>query len=377
MWVSKLALHDFRSYEHLELDLRPGVTTFVAPNGWGKTNLVEALGYVSTLRSHRVANDVPLVRVGCESGVVSLLAHRGPRSVTLDITIKAKGANRARINRQPVRTRDVLGLLPTVVFAPEDLDLVKGDPAGRRDFLDTLLVQGAPRYAAVLSDFDRALKQRNALLKSLKNRPDPALESTLDIWDRAFAQAAAQLVMGRRNLVERLAAPLTRDFKAVALDARPERQDAAARYTSRIDYTGLDTTAGYEDAIVEAVASRRSKEIDRGLTLVGPQRDDVELLIGGVPAKGYASHGESWSLALALRLAGWQVLRDDAGDEDGQPVLVLDDVFAELDAGRRTRLAQMVAGAQQVLITAAVAADIPENLAGARIDLSAADAGTA
>lgn len=369
MWVSRLSLRDFRSYESLDLELAPGVTTFIAPNGWGKTNLVEALGYVSALGSHRVAQDLPLVRAGRERATVAVLAHRGARTVTLEVTIKAKGANRARINRQGVRTRDVLGLLPCVVFAPEDLDLVKGDPAGRRDYLDALLVQGTPRYAAVLSDFDRALKQRNALLKSLKNERSEGLETTLDIWDRAFAQAGAQLVIGRLGLVDRLAGPLTADFQEIAGAAAPERRQVRAQYSSRIDYRDVQTAGEAEETIVQALASRRDREIDRGLTLVGPQRDDLELLIGGVPAKGYASHGESWSLALALRLAGWNVLQHDGADVQDQPILVLDDVFAELDAGRRQRLAAMIGDAQQVLITAAVEQDIPESLTGVRIDL--------
>ncbi len=369
MWVSRLSLRDFRSYASLDVELEPGVTTFAAPNGWGKTNLVEALGYVSSLSSHRVSQDLPLVRAGQQRGIISALAHRGKRQVALEVTIKAKGANTARINRHGVRTRELLGLLPCVVFAPEDLGLVKGEPAERRAYLDELLITGTPRYSAVISDFERALKQRNALLKSLRTTPDAALESTLDIWDRAFAQAAAQLVIGRRALLEQLSAPLSADFAALAAGAAPDRRSAQAHYASRIDYSGVGDAAEAEEVIVAALARRRGAEIDRGLTLVGPQRDDIELSIGGVPAKGYASHGESWSLALALRLAGWRVLTRDADDPDEQPVLVLDDVFAELDATRRQRLAELIAPAQQVLITAAVATDIPQNLSGRVVNL--------
>ncbi|GAA4282563.1 DNA replication/repair protein RecF [Brevibacterium daeguense] len=369
MWVSRLSLRDFRSYVSLDVELSAGVTTFVAPNGSGKTNLVEALGYLSALRSHRVSQDLPLVRHATEQATVSALAHRGQRQVTVEVTIKARGANRSRVNRQPVRVREIIGLLPSVVFAPEDLSLVRGEPGDRRDFLDTLLVGRQPRFAGVIADFERALRQRNALLKSLRAEPNPALEATLDIWDQAFAEAAAQLVIGRRALLADLREPLAENFAYVAAEARTERRQATAEYSSRIDYTGVTSTADARDVIVEALLARRRPETERGLTLVGPQRDDVLLSIGAVPAKGYASHGESWSLALALRLAGWELLRGDSDDPADQPVLILDDVFAELDAGRRRRLAAKVVDAEQVLITAAVAGDVPEELSATIVDL--------
>jgi len=375
VWVSRLALRDFRSYESFDLELDRGVTTFVAPNGWGKTNLVEAIGYLSRLRSHRVPQDLPLVRAGREQAIVSARVHRGERHVTAEVTIRAKGANRARINRSGVRVREILGLVPCVVFAPEDLGLVKGDPGERRDWLDSLLVARNPRFAGVLADTDRALRQRNALLKNLRTHPDSGLEATLDIWDRAFAEAAAALVVGRRRLLADLAPHIDEHFSGLAADARESRRVAEARYSSRIDHSAVDpasddAVARTVDVIVDAVLTRRHKEIDRGLTLVGPQRDDVELLIGETPAKGYASHGESWSLALALQLAGWNLLREDSGHPDDQPILVLDDVFAELDSGRRTRLAHIVAQAEQVLITAAVGSEIPAELVGRTIDLT-------
>ena len=375
MWVSRLALRDFRSYESFDLELDRGVTTFVAPNGWCKTNLVEAIGYLSRLRSHRVPQDLPLVRAGREQAIVSARVHRGERHVTAEVTIRAKGANRARINRSGVRVREILGLVPCVVFAPEDLGLVKGDPGERRDWLDSLLVARNPRFAGVLADTDRALRQRNALLKNLRTHPDSGLEATLDIWDRAFAEAAAALVVGRRRLLADLAPHIDEHFSGLAADARESRRVAEARYSSRIDHSAVDpasddAVARTVDVIVDAVLTRRHKEIDRGLTLVGPQRDDVELLIGETPAKGYASHGESWSLALALQLAGWNLLREDSGHPDDQPILVLDDVFAELDSGRRTRLAHIVAQAEQVLITAAVGSEIPAELVGRTIDLT-------
>ncbi len=371
MWVSRLLLRDFRSYPQLSLDLQPGVTTFVAPNGWGKTNLVESIGYLAALRSHRVAGDQPLVRTGAEQATISALAHRGPRQVTLEVTIRSKGANLARINRSPVRARDVLGLVRAVVFAPENLALVKGDPAERRQYLDDLLIARQPRFAGVIADHQRALRQRNALLKSLRSNRDPGLEATLDIWDEAFAEANAQLVLGRRQLLEELRAPVTAAFAHIASGAAEARQQVDLDYTSRLDYRGIDDARAAAEVVVAGLAQRRRVEIERGLTLVGAQRDDVELLIGGVPAKGYASHGESWSLALALQLAGWELLSGEDGSPDDQPVLVLDDVFAELDADRRRRLAERIDGAEQVLITAAVAGDIPDNLSGRIVDLPA------
>ncbi|GAA1366229.1 DNA replication/repair protein RecF [Brevibacterium luteolum] len=371
MWVSRLLLRNFRSYPQLSLDLQPGVTTFVAPNGWGKTNLVESIGYLAALRSHRVAGDQPLVRTGAEQATISALAHRGPRQVTLEVTIRSKGANLARINRSPVRARDVLGLVRAVVFAPENLALVKGDPAERRQYLDDLLIARQPRFAGVIADHQRALRQRNALLKSLRSNRDPGLEATLDIWDEAFAEANAQLVLGRRQLLEELRAPVTAAFAHIASGAAEARQQVDLDYTSRLDYRGIDDARAAAEVVVAGLAQRRRVEIERGLTLVGAQRDDVELLIGGVPAKGYASHGESWSLALALQLAGWELLSGEDGSPDDQPVLVLDDVFAELDADRRRRLAERIDGAEQVLITAAVAGDIPDNLSGRIVDLPA------
>ncbi|MBD8019610.1 DNA replication/repair protein RecF [Brevibacterium gallinarum] len=371
MWVSRLLLRDFRSYPQLSLDLQPGVTTFVAPNGWGKTNLVESIGYLAALRSHRVAGDQPLVRSGAEQATISALAHRGARQVTLEVTIRSKGANLARINRSPVRARDVLGLVHAVVFAPENLALVKGDPAERRQYLDDLLIARQPRFAGVIADHQRALRQRNALLKSLRSNRDPGLEATLDIWDEAFAEANAQLVLGRRQLLEELRAPVTAAFAHIASGAAEARQQVDLDYVSRLDYRGIDDARTAAEVVVAGLAQRRRVEIERGLTLVGAQRDDVELLIGGVPAKGYASHGESWSLALALQLAGWELLSGEDGVPDDQPVLVLDDVFAELDADRRRRLAERIDGAEQVLITAAVAGDIPDNLSGRIVDLPA------
>ncbi|WP_309130735.1 DNA replication/repair protein RecF [Brevibacterium sp.] len=370
MWISRLSLRDYRSYRELDLEFEPGVTTFVADNGTGKTNIVEAIGYLAHLRSHRVAFDAPLVHEDAQMASISALVNRGQRHAVVDVSIQAKGANRARVNRSPVKLKEILGLVSCVVFAPEDLSLVRGEPAERRNWIDTLVVARNPRYASVIADFERALKQRNALLKRLREERDPGLEATLDIWNIAYAEAAAELVFGRIKVLADIVAPLQENFAYIAADARLERQGIQARYDSRIDYAQADSAGECQELLLAALERRRSTEIDRGLTLHGPGRDDLALTIGDHPAKGYASHGETWSLALAMQLAGWDLLSSDAGSTAEQPILILDDVFAELDTGRRNRLAARITEAEQVLITAAVDADLPSGLEGTRIGQS-------
>jgi len=382
--VTHLSLSDFRSYAAVELALEPGVSALIGPNGQGKTNLVEAIGYVASLSSHRVPNDAPLVRIGAERAVVRTAIVRAGRSALVELEIVPGSANRARVNRAPVpRPREVLGLLRTVLFAPEDLALVKGDPEGRRRFLDDLLVARAPRFAGVRSDLDKVLRQRNALLKSAGAtiRSGRGDVRTLDVWDAHLATAAAELLAGRLHLVHLLQPLVTEAYRAVS----GGQGGACIEYRSSL---GEDITTRLPQAersrdllaarLLEALALARPKELERGVSLVGPHRDDLVLSLAfapdaqekAVPAKGFASHGESWSYALALRLASYELLRaDTSGDGDGEPVLILDDVFAELDAGRRARLAELVAGAEQVLVTAAVAHDVPEVLDGARIDV--------
>jgi DNA replication and repair protein RecF len=365
MRVSHLSLADFRSYAAVELPLEPGVTALVGPNGQGKTNLVEAIGYVATLDSHRVATDAPLVRLGAERAVVRVAVERDGRQTLVELELNPGKANRARINRSPVpRPREVLGVLRTVLFAPEDLALVKGDPGERRRMLDELLVARQPRFAGVRSDYDRVLKQRNALLKSsfAAKRAGGDLR-TLDVWDAHLAAAGAELLAARLELVEALRPLVDKAYAAVSDGAGPTRLD----YKSSLGPDApLDADRDVLAAALQNEMSRqRQAELERGVSLVGPHRDDLVLGLGELPAKGYASHGESWSFALALRLAGYDLLRADGGE----PVLVLDDVFAELDARRRDRLAELVAPAEQVLITAAVAEDVPERLAGARVDV--------
>jgi DNA replication and repair protein RecF len=434
--LTRLALTDFRSYAGVELSLEPGVSTFVGPNGQGKTNLVEAAAYVSTLGSHRVATDAPLVRAGAERAILRAAVTSSGRDSLVEIEINPGRANRARLNRAPVsRPRQVLGVLSTVLFAPEDLALVKGDPEQRRRFLDDLLVASAPRYAAVRADYERVLRQRTALLKSLRTRPGrparsgtrayaragalrdaarsgrggdgpghngsgedgtgpdgagpdragPAGQaaSTLDVWDEHLATAGAELLAARIRLTASLRPLVARSYSAVSGGASVE---AGISYRQSLRMPGLSGPSGspsrpgralaepdepaadaakLADGLREALAMVRGEELERGVCLVGPHRDDLDLRIGDLPARGYASQGESWSMALALRLSAFEALRG-AGDD---PVLLLDDVFAELDVGRRERLARLAAGAEQVLVTAAVAADVPAALHGARFDV--------
>ncbi len=373
MHVTHLSLSDFRSYASAELELGVGVTALVGPNGQGKTNVAEAIGYVATLSSHRVTTDAPLVKLGAPRAVVRASVARAGRTSLVELEIVPGAANRARINRSPVpRPREVLGILRTVLFAPEDLSLVKGDPDGRRRFLDDLLVARAPRFAGVRADYERVLRQRNALLKSAgaSIRSGRADVRTLDVWDSHLATAGAQLLAGRLHLVHTIAPFVQSSYEAVSAG-----QGAAhvVYKCSLGDDVGAQEPIGREllqARLLNALAQVRTKELERGVSLVGPHRDDLLLNLGPFPAKGYASHGESWSFALALRLASYELLRaDTSGDGDGEPVLILDDVFAELDTERRTRLAELVAGAEQVIVTAAVAHDVPQALAGARVDV--------
>ncbi|MCR4513240.1 DNA replication/repair protein RecF [Aeromicrobium sp. 50.2.37] len=369
MHVARLSLHDFRSYPEVEIVLEPGPTAFIGANGQGKTNLVEAVDYLSRLDSHRVSSDTPLVRAGTDRAVVRAEVVRGDRTALLELEITPGRANRARVNRAALpRTRDLVGVLRTVTFSPEDLALVKGDPSDRRRFLDGLLVLRTPRLAGVKADYERVLRQRNTLLKSARagrfsNRQVDL--STLDIWDDKLATLGGELVAARIALLHDLAPFLVDSYRTVATEAAADRRDVTALYRASTPADD-ESPAGVREALLAGMEERRRDELDRAVTLVGPHRDEVELAIGTLPAKGYASHGESWSLALALRLASFTLLRDDDGDD---PVLILDDVFAELDQGRREQLAELVGDAEQVLVTAAVAEDVPKALAGQRFDV--------
>lgn len=373
MRVTHLQLTDFRSYENANVSFGPGVTTLVGRNGQGKTNVVEAVRYLSTLSSHRVATDAPLIRFGTPRAVIGARVDKAGRSLSLEITLTAGKANTARLNRGAARPRDLVGIVRTVVFAPEDLALVKGDPGGRRVFMDELCVALQPALAGDLTDYDRVLRQRSSMLKTAKNaRGDLTM---LDIWDEKLAHLGGRIVAARRRAVFALAPYVWTAYADVA----PDGGDCHVSYTTSLDRTegrdGEPVEPLASDASAEVIGTRllerlrelRPKEIDRGVTLAGPHRDDLDIRLGEMPAKGYASHGESWSCALALRLGSYDLLTADDGpdsDEDGEPILILDDVFAELDSGRRAALAARLVDASQVLITAAVPEDVPATLAG-------------
>ena len=396
MYLEHLSLTDFRSYAQVDLPLGPGVTVLVGSNGIGKTNLMEAIGYLATLSSHRVSSDGPLLRFGTDRALVRARVVRGGQTTVLELEINASRANRGRINRSnPVRARDLLGICQTVLFAPEDLALVKGDPSNRRRFLDELLVSLVPRHSATRTDYDRVLKQRNALLKSARaGKFTPAHEATLDVWDQHMARAGAELLHARLELVERLRPHLAKAYAQLTDGSK----EAGAVYRSTLqnlmdDDGGAELGAGGSSTVagaavaasavaedlsyltveelteryVQAFAGSRRKELERGISLVGPHRDELELILGEAPAKGYASHGETWSMCLSLRLASYYVMLDDARTGGSAPILILDDVFAELDVQRRRKLAAIVSGAEQVLVTAAVDADIPDELSGRRV----------
>lgn len=378
MYVRHLALRDFRSWAHAEIDLTPGRTVFVGPNGFGKTNLVEALWYSTTLSSHRVGTDAPLIRAGAERAVVSTIVVNDGRECAVDLEIAAGRANKARLNRSPVRsTREIVGVLRAVLFAPEDLALVRGDPAERRRYLDELATVRRPVIAGVRADYDKVLRQRTALLKSLSGarfRGDLSALDTLDVWDSRLAEYGAQLMAARIDLVNQLTPEVEKAYQLLA----PESRSAAIGYRASTDSVvpGADHGADremLEATLLTALAARREAELERGVCLVGPHRDDLELRLGDQPAKGFASHGESWSFAVALRLAAYELLRADGGE----PVLLLDDVFAELDTKRRRALANVAESAEQVLVTAAVLEDIPEGWDATRvhIELRDSDAG--
>lgn len=375
MHVSHLTLHDFRSYADVDVALDAGVTAFVGRNGQGKTNLVEAIDYLSRLSSHRVATDAPLIRAGTDQAVIRAAVVREGRTAILEVELNPGRANRARINRSPLsRARDLAGIVRTVVFSPEDLALVKGDPSQRRRFLDDLIVLRTPRMAGVLSDYERVLRQRNTLLKTMYaargSSRDGAL-ATLAVWDDHLVATGTELLRARQALATDLAPYLGKAYEAVARgasrdDARLEYQPSVPPPGPEVEELALQASRDpLTDSFRAELERRQHDEIGRGVTLVGPHRDDILLTLGPgdeqrLPVRGYASHGESWSFALALRLASYDLLRADGDD----PILVLDDVFAELDAERRTQLAELVAGAEQVLVTAAVEADVPPQLRG-------------
>ena len=374
MHLSRLALTDFRSYAAADVELAPGVSTFTGANGQGKTNLVEAAAYVATFSSHRVATDAPLIRHGAQRAILRAAVTSVERDSLVEIEINQGKANRVRLNRVPLpRPREAVGTLRCVLFAPEDLAMVKADPDQRRRYLDELLVAIRPRFAGVRADYDRVLRQRTALLKSAKaarftgqgggGGAGGAAPSALEVWDDHLVTHGAELTAGRLELTAALRPLAAKAYAAVS--GEDLTTGMSYRQSGREDEPAADRAA-LAEGLRESLARVRRAELERGVCLVGPHRDDLELRIGELPARGYASHGESWSLALALRLAAYDLLRSGGDD----PVLMLDDVFAELDSGRRESLAGLVSGAEQVLVTAAVPADVPALLAGQRFEVS-------
>ena len=364
MHVISLTAVDFRSYEFVEINLEKGVTTFIGSNGQGKTNLVEAISYCSTLSSHRVSQDLPLVRAGQPRAIVRTGVKYLDRTNWLEVEIWPAKTNKAKLNGSDCkRTKEILGILKTITFSPEDLILVKGDPGQRRHFLDELLIQKSSSYAGIKSDYDRVLKQRNALLKSSgparRNNLDSVL-TTLDIWDEQLVNFGSQIIFSRNEIIKELLPYVVKSYAELA----PSSKALNITYQPNV----LSETFELPEIVTvmkENLKSRQKDELDRGLTLVGPHRDDVEISIGELPTKGYASHGESWSTALALRLASFDLLK--ANSPAGDPVLILDDVFAELDATRRNQLILRVKNVEQVLITAAVMEDVPKELVGNKL----------
>jgi DNA replication and repair protein RecF len=368
MYVRHLGLRDFRSWSRVDIELQPGRTVFVGPNGYGKTNLVEALWYAATLGSHRVATDAPLIRAGASRAMVSAIVVNDGRELAVDLEITVGKANKARLNRSPVRSpREILGVLRAVLFAPEDLALVRGDPSERRRYLDELATLRRPALAGVRADYDRVVRQRTALLKTAaaQRSRDSGLLHTLDVWDGHLAEHGARLLAARVEVVNELRPEVEKAYQLLA----PGSRSADVRYRSSVDVDAGD----YKAALLDALGVRRGAELDRGVCLVGPHRDDLELVLGDQPAKGFASHGESWSMALSLRLAAYELLRSEGSD----PVLLLDDVFAELDTARRQALAAVAGAAEQVVLTAAVPDDVPSGLDATHmtIGLSEDDAG--
>jgi DNA replication and repair protein RecF len=368
VYLSSLTLKDFRSYEDLSLSFNPGVTVFIGSNGFGKTNIIEAVGFLTTLSSHRVSTDAPLVRLGTESAYLKGVVENLGRSTTIELEINPSRANRGRINQNAQKSaREIIGHLRSVLFAPEDLSLVKGDPSERRKFLDNLLALRNPRFASIIADYERVLKQRNALLKSATGlrKVDVSALSTLEVWDQQLVAIGSELILARIQLVKALTEPVARNYARLA-----EGHEIGLAYTSSVwqgnqnpDPIDLAAVAAAFKTALEGV---RKKEFERGLTLAGPHRDDVLLSLRNHVLKGYASQGESWSYALALKLASYDLLRSD----HVEPILILDDVFSELDTTRRERLSALISGNEQILITAAVPEDLPLELDGRRILIS-------
>lgn len=347
MRITKLALKDFRSYQNLELNLSPGVNTFIGDNGSGKTNIAESLIYLSFLSSHRVANNQPLISLGANQAIIRAEVERDDRSLQIDLEININKANRAKINQNPTRSqRDILGAVQIVYFSPEDLDLVRGDPGNRRDFMDRLLITRSPRLAGVIADYERVVKQRNTLLKTRSS------SVALQPWNEQLIKIGANLTAERIALIEALNPFVTENYRNLN-----EIKPTKISYKSNTEGLSSNTKENIK-VLTARLEEVQYQEIERGTTLIGPHRDDLNLQIGDFPAKGYASHGESWSMAISLRIGSFNLLKNEGAD----PILILDDVFAELDTSRRLQLVTATKFAEQTIITAAVESDLPTDL---------------
>ncbi|HEV2824586.1 MAG TPA: DNA replication/repair protein RecF [Actinomycetota bacterium] len=357
MRLERLEVVEFRNPDRAAVEFPAGVSVLVGPNGAGKTNLLEAIGYLATLGSHRVGQDAALIRAGAASAVIRAAVQRAGRRLLVDVELRPGTGVRGRVNGAPVpRARDLLGVVRATVFAPEDLGLVRGDPEERRRFLDTLATQRLPRYHGSRQDYDRVLRQRNTLLRSAGGRLPASALATLEVWDEKLASAGAEIWSERLRLVAALTPRVELAYQRLA--GRDDEVDVA--YVSSVAGTvGLDPDpAKLAQALRERLVADRSREVERGITLSGPHRDDLALALRDLPARTHASHGEAWSLALALRLGSHRLL----AEEGEEPVLLMDDVFAELDRQRRDRVAEAALAAEQTIVTAAVAEELPPEL---------------
>ena len=347
MRINKLALTNFRSYNSLELELQPGVITFIGDNGSGKTNIAESLIYLAFLSSHRVSNNVPLISLGNQQAIIRAEVQREDRTLQIDLEINASKANRARINGNPTRNqREILGAIQIVYFSPEDLDLVRGEPGTRRDFLDRLLITRTPRLAGVIADYERVIKQRNALLKTRTSA------AALAPWNEQLIKLGAELTAERIALIEALNPYVAQNYANLN-----EVKPASISYKCSTEGVTKDIETNIT-VLTNRLDEVAYQEIERGVSLIGPHRDDLHLQLGDFPAKGYASHGESWSMAISLRIGSFNLLKS----EGASPILILDDVFAELDTSRRIQLMSATQLAEQTFITAAVESDLPAEL---------------
>ena len=351
MLITNLNLTNYRSYSTLDLSLNEGISIFVGKNGEGKTNIAESILYLTFLNSHRASGNTPLVKLGNQSAYIRAKVKYPEREILVELEINSEKANRAKVNQNPVRSqKEIFGIVQTIYFSPEDLDLVRGDPSERRRFIDQLLTLRSPRIAGVITDYDRAVKQRNSLLKTR------ASSDALIPWDKQVAELGGELISLRMKALGELNPIFNNIYKDIS-----ETKPAEILYKSSIENPSLEASEN-TNKIMERLVNNRGVELERGLTLTGPHRDDLTLMLGDHLVKGYASHGESWSIALALKLSTYQLLKSDGLS----PILILDDVFSELDEDRREKLAQIAQGAQQTIITVAVENDLPKSLTGSK-----------